>query len=223
MALRYHLPHILTSGAIAGLLLCSCAPDRDKSSDGSSSAQSLTASLFTVNSADQPNEDSQARLVLVDQNMDCLELNSNGSIRWWDLAAEVEFVELYLRLGPEQVGWSREYQTFYAWQANEPANPADQAYFTGLRGFGNQDNPQPESEPEEGAAPNPTPPAGREISHQIGNDEASSEDLLSVSSYAEDGEVTGSLYSTLGNYHFRAEHCGNLSETPAGELPANEG
>ena len=195
-------------------LTLGCAPDRSGDDDDSEPpSNSLSDALFTVIDNGSGQTFWQGRLVLVDSNTDCSELNWGGALAWWELAEEVEFIELYLTLGVDAGSWNQEFESFYLWQEDDSFDYLTASFFTGQIGTGSTEDGDDDDD-----LPDP-PPIGREVTGQIGNDEETREDSLSINSYSADGPVSGFLQSRMGTYSFSATHCGVLSEVPVGEEP----
>ena len=196
-------------------LALGCAPDRSGDDDDSGPpSNSLSHALFTVIDNGPGQTFWQGRLVLVDSNTDCSELNWGGALAWWELAEEVEFIELYLTLGVDVASWTQEFESFYLWQEDGIFDYRTASFFTGQIGTGSTADGDDDDD-----VPDPPPPIGREVTGQFGNDEETRDDSLSINSYSPDGPVSGVLQSSVGNYIFSATHCGVVSEVPIGEEP----
>ncbi len=194
-------------------LIAGCAPDRshDDDDDGTPDS-SFSDTLFTVIDSGAEQDSLQGRLVLVDTNVHCDELNWGGSLAWWELASDVEFIELYLTLGTSLTGWTREFQSFYSWQQEGTFDYANAAFFSGQRGTGNSSPGDDDDD-----IPEPPPPIdGREVTDQFADSEETQSDSLSISSYNLEGTVNGYLQSSVGNYSFSATHCGVVNDVPIG-------
>lgn len=196
-------------------LVLGCAPDRGGDDDDSGPPNnSLSDALFTVVDNGSGQSAWQGRLVLVDSNTDCSELNWGGALAWWDLAEEVEFIELYLTLGVDRDGWTQEFESFYSWQEDGNFDYNNASFFTGQVGTGSTTEGDDDDD-----LPDPPPPIDREVTGQFGNDEETQDDSLSINSYSLEGQVSGYLQSSVGNYSFSATHCGVVTDIPVGDEP----
>ena len=194
-------------------LLLGCAPNRSGDDDDSGPpGNSLSDALFTVIDGGGWQDTWQGRLVLVDSNVDCSELNWEGSLAWWNLSTEVQFVEVYLSLGVDLDGWNREFGTLYSWLQEERSDSNNAAFFTGQTGNGNSSA----GDDDDDVPVEPPLRPGREVTAQFGDSAESENDSLIINTYNPEGLVTGFLQSVVGNYSFTATHCGVVEDIPIG-------
>ena len=194
-------------------LLLGCAPNRSGDDDDSGPpGNSFSDALFTVIDNGGWQDTWQGRLVLVDSNVDCSELNWGGALAWWNLATEVEFVEVYLTLGVDVAGWNREFDSLYSWLQEGASDYNNAAFFTGQTGNGNSSA----GDDDDDVPVEPPVRVGRDVTAQFGDDAESENDSLIINSYSLEGAVTGYLQSSIGNYSFTATHCGIVEDVPVG-------
>lgn len=205
-------PILLSLLVLSMLLAMGCAPDRsvDDDDDDGGLGTRLSNALFTVVDSGEFASNLSGRLVLVDEALDCSDLSWGGALQWWALDPSVDWVEAYLVLGVELATWDREFQSYHAWsQEQEKTGTWDYTnadYFSGNIGIGGYGD-------DDGDVKDP-PPIGREIEHALGNDEDGASDRLVITSYSEEGPVSGYIQGDAGNYNFEAEHCGVYQDGP---------
>ncbi len=199
-------------------LIAGCAPNRADDDDDGPGGNTLGYALFTVVDYGDFNTSQQGRLVLVDAATTCENLDWGGGLRWWQLPTAVDWVELYLTRGIELEDWTRTYESTYSWQQEGSFDYPTAAFFSGSIGTGGNDG---DDDDDDDVPVDPPPPIGRDVTGQIGNDAAAANDSLAISSYSLDGNVTGYLQSTAGNFSFSAEHCGIVYDEIVGgsEVP----
>jgi len=207
-SLHNRLPYLSTLLFLAlGLvpLVIGCAPVRgDDDDDDGPSGNTLSHALFTVIDYGDSQSNQSGRLVLVDSNVLCEELNWGGGLNWWDLSSDVEWLELYLTRGLEVDGWTQQFQSSYSWGQEGGNDYSTATFFSGQSGTGGTSSGGDDDD-----IVDPPPPADpREVSGQIGGNADQADDSLTINSYSLEARVSGYLQSTVGNYSFSATHCG---------------
>ena len=194
---------VLLAAALLPLSI-GCAPDRSSDDDDDAGGNTLDYALFTVIDYGQGQSNQQGRLVLTDAATVCEDLSWGGGLRWWELASDMNWVELYLTRGVDVDGWRQEFQSSYAWQMAGGFDYLTATFFSGSIGVGDASM----GDDDDDVPVDPPPPVGRGETGQMGYTAEHESDSLVINAYNLEGLVSGFVQSSVGNYSFSATHCG---------------
>ncbi len=184
------------------LFLTACAPAREEVGDANPFPNDYQSALFSIETPIYGTLWEVGKLVLVDMDVDCDDLDLRGEFPPYTMDEGANYLVAYIRHGVALDGWLRDYPAYEQWLQDNPYQEQgdDVTFFWGEMGTG-------------GDGGEPPPVDGREVTALLGQGAAALEDVVAVG-VSDSTRLAGEVaYGDGESVSFSADKCPSVEST----------